>query len=707
MAAIEKIRRRSGLLIAIIGLALLAFVLQDLFQSTGRHREYNVAVVDGEKIPYKDFEDLKNKNLENMKRNAGNNLSSAQTYSVYNSTLDQMIKEHLMTKEYEAIGMNVSADELYDQFVGDEPHQWVVQSFTDASGNFNKEALLNYMQNLDQYPIENRTQWVDFENAIRDNRLETKFNNLIKASYFVPAKLAQKYYENKNLTATADVIALRYASIPDSTVVVTDQDNKKFYEENKYRFETDETRGIEYVVFDIKPSTEDNQDALKAVNEMKADFTNTDNVASFVNANSDQRYDSTWMGRTDVPASIENVIFDAGNQPGFVYGPYFDDNAYNLVRIVDLQNRADSLKASHILIPYMGSLRSEDTITTKERAHAVADSLANVLKKNVKKTELFADLATQFSSDKASAEKGGDLDWFTDGMMVPGFNEFVMNNPVGQIGVVETPFGYHIIKVTGKTEMKPKARLAVLRHDVTASTKTYQDIFAVANKFVTENRTYDQFNAAIEAQNLTKRTMPRLTASTYQITGIENPRQIVRWAFDEKTQKGDISSIFELDDMFVVAALTDIVPEGYAPLEKIVEQSKYQILNKKKGEIAVEKMKACGTDYDRMVNELGAENTSVADVNLDSRVLSNFGVEADIIGTILGMKEGEVVGPVAGNSSAFIIKNVKINQPAATSDYSTVLRDKTSQFNNKVLNNGVYNAIKNNAKIEDNRVMFY
>ena len=707
MAAIEKIRKRSGLLIAIIGLALLAFVLQDLFQSTGRHREYNVAVIDGEKIPYKDFEDLKNKNLENMKRSYGNSLTSSQTYSVYNNTLEQMIKEHIMNKEYDAIGMNVTGDELYDQFLGDDPHQWVVQNFSDGNGNFNRQAVENYMQSLDNAPIEYRNQWIEFENAIKDNRLETKFDNLVKASYFVPSKLAQKYYQNKNMKASAEVVALRYSTIPDSTVVVTDQDNKKFYQENKYKYETDETRGIEYVVFDIKPSAQDDLDAQQFVNDMKEDFTNTDNVANFVNANSDQRYDSTWMANTDVPAAIESVVFEGGNQPGFVYGPYFDDNAYNLVRIVDLQQRADSLKASHILISYMGALRSEDTVTTKERAQAIADSLANVLKKNVKNTELFDELATKFSTDKASAEKGGDLDWFTDGMMVYNFNEFVMNNPVGQIGVVETPFGFHVIKVTGKTEMKPKARLAFLKHELTPSTKTYQDVFAEANKFVTENRSYDQFNAAIEAQGMTKRSMPRMNASTYQITGIDNPRQIVRWAFDDKTKIGDVSSIFELDNMFVVAALTDMVPEGYAPMEKILEQSKYQILNKKKGEIAVEKMKACGSDYDRMVNELGAESTTVSDVNLDARVVGNFGVEADIIGTIFGMKQGEVVGPIAGNSSAFIIKNVKIDDVAEAADLSSTLRDKTSQFNNKVLNSGVYNALRKNAKIEDNRVRFY
>lgn len=707
MAAIEKIRKRSGLLIAIIGLALLAFVLQDLFQSTGRHREYNVAVIDGEKIPYKDFEDLKNKNLENMKRSYGNSLTSSQTYSVYNNTLEQMIKDHIMTKEYDAIGMNVTGDELYDQFVGDEPHQWVVQNFSDANGNFDRQTLENYMQQLDNAPIEYRNQWIDFENAIKENRLQTKFDNLVKASYFVPEKLAKKYYDNKNVKASAEVVALRYSTIPDSTITVTDKDNRKFYEENKYKYETDETRAIDYVVFDIKPSAQDDQDARAIVEGMKADFAATDNVASFVNANSDQRYDSTWMSRTAVPAAIEGVVFDEGNQPGFVYGPYFDNESYNLVRIIDLQNRADSLKASHILISYKGALRSEDTINTKERAQAIADSLLVVLKKNAKNTELFGELATKMSADKGSAEKGGDLDWFTDGMMVYNFNEFVMNNAVGQMGVVETPFGFHVIKVTGKTEMEPKARLAILKHDLTFSTKTYQDMFAVANKFVTENRTLDQFNATVEAEGMTKRTMPRLNASTYQITGIDNPRQIVRWAFDDKTKVGDVSSIFELDNMFVVAALTEIVPEGYAPIEKIAEQSKYQILNKKKGEVAVEKMKACGTDYDRMVSELGAESTTVNDVNLESRGVGNFGVESDIVGTIMGMKEGAVEGPIAGNTSAFVIKNVKIAGTPENVDLSSIHREKKAQFDNKVLNNGVYNALRNNAKIEDNRVLFY
>ena len=705
MAAIERIRRHSGLLIAIIGLALLAFVLQDLFQSQGRNREYNVAVIDGEKIPYQDFETLKDKNMES-RRTSNNNLSSAETYSIYNSTLDQMVKDHIMGKEYETVGINVSPDELYDQFVGENPHQWVIQSFSNPDGSFNKEMVEYYLQNLNDFAPDARVRWLDFERAVKDNRLETKFNELVKASYHVPAALAEKYYQNKNTKASADVIALRYATIPDSTVVVTDKDNKAFYEENKFRFETDERRDIDYVVFEIKPSQEDRQDALKLVQSMREDFVNTDNVVNFVNANSDRRYDSTWMGRKDVSQQIEKAIFDNGNGKGYVYGPYEDNETFNLVRIVDMQSRPDSLKASHILISYAGAANSQDTIT-KEQAEAKANELLAQLRSNPKNEGLFAELAEANSTDPGSKSKGGDLDWFTDGAMVAPFNEYVVNNPVGSLGIVETIFGYHIIKVTDKTQAQPKVRLAYLTHEITPSTKTYQNTFAEANKFVTESKNYDQFNAAVEREGLTKRTMPRMNAATYQITGIDNPRQIVRWAFDDKTKVGDVSSIFDLDDMFVVAALTNIVPEGYAPMEAVIDQAKYQVINKKKGEMAVEKMKACANDVNRMVNELGAESATVSDVTIDSRVLSNFGVEADIIGTLLGMKEGEEVGPIAGNSSAFILKNVKLTPAEATTDYSDILREKTSQFNNKVLNGSVYNALKNLADIKDNRAVFY
>ena len=705
MAAIEKIRKRSKLLIVIIGVALLAFVLEDLFQSMGRGRENVIAVVDGDKIPYQDYENQLNKALDNYKSN-GTNVTTEQSYNIRNNTLEQMIEDNIMTKEYEASGITVSSDELYDQFTGENPHAWVAQSFQTADGGVDREMINNYLENLNNLPAEYRTRWIDFERAIKQDRIQNKYNNLLKASYFVPAKLAEKYYENKNVKASADIVALRYTNIADSTVVVTDKDNKTFYDENKYRYETVARRDIEYVVFEVKPSLEDRQEALKNVREMREEFAAVENVVNFVNANSEKHYDSTWVGRTQVAQQIEGPVFDEGNGVGFVFGPFEDEDAFNLVRIVDLQSRPDSLRASHILISYAGAANSDATIT-KEEAKAKADSLLAVIKGTKNNDELFGELAQQFSSCP-SKDKGGDLDWFTDGTMVTPFNEFVVNHAVGTIDEVETVFGYHIVKVTDKTAPQPKARLAYLQNKIESSSATYQDVLAQASKFAADNKTIDKFNAAIEEQGLTKRTMPRMTTATYQIPGIENPREIVRWAFDKKTKLNDVNSFFNLgNDLFVIAALTNAVEEGYAPMSIVTEEAKYQIINKVKGQMAVEKMKACGDDINRMVSELGAESTTVSDITLDSRVLGNFGVEADIVGKLLGMKEGEQVGPVAGNSSAFIIKNVKITEAEPTDDYSSVMREKVSQFNNKVLGGSVYNALRNKVEVTDSRERFY
>jgi len=708
MAAIEKIRRRSGLLIAIIGIALLAFVLQDLIQSHGGSAGPSAAVVDGEKISVRDFEKVRDWNTGGR-----NNLTSEQSYDINNRTLDQMIKDNIMDKEYEAAGLGFSPNELLDMMTGENPHPWASQIFSDGKGGVDVERFNQFLEDLKsgEIPSESKVWWLEVEKTLKRDRMEEKFNNLVKASYFLPTPLAKKYYENKNTKATADVIALRYSTIADSTVNVTDADKKAFYEENKYRYETGERRDIEYVVFEVVPSLEDRQEILKLVQELKPQFAATDDPIEFVNSgyNSSKRYDSTWVSSTDVPQVIEQAIFENGNGVGYVYGPYEDEGSFNLVRIVEMENRPDSLRASHILIGYKGAAMCNDTVTTKEEAEAKANELLAQLKAAKNNDELFASLAEEYNTD-GTKDKGGDLDWFRDGAMVPAFNQYVLDNAVGTVGIVETPFGYHVVKVTGKTEAKPKARLAYVQQEITVSEKTRSQYYAEANKFVTENRTYEQFTQAAEEGGLTKRTMEGIEKSTYRITGLENPREIVRWAFNEKTKQGDISDkIFELDNdrQLVVAALTGVIHEGNAPMDIVVDRSKYMILNKKKGEMAVEKMKACGTDVNRMVSELGAESTKVSDVNIESRVLGNFGVEADIVGTILGMKEGAEVGPVAGNTSAFIIKNVKQVAPAETTDYSDIVREKVSQFTNRSMNDGVYSALRNKAKIKDNRNIIF
>ena len=326
----------------------------------------------------------------------------------------------------------------------------------------------------------------------------------------------------------------------------------------------------------------------------------------------------------------------------------------------------------------------------------------NVVKKDNSKIET---LAKSLSDDPSAQTNNGDLGWFNDGTMVYTFNEFVQDNKVGTVGMVETPFGFHIIKVTGRNEATPKARIAVVAHEITASTATYQNVFAEANRFVTENTTAEEFNKAVEEQGLNKRTYPTLRTTSNYIAGISNPRQIVRWAFDENTKVGDMSSIFDLDDMYVIAVLTKSVPEGFVPEEDIAERYEFVIKKEKKGAMLAEQAKAYGTDYQKMIDNLKGEKTTV-DVTFEGRGFGNFGVEDKVIGTVMGMKEGEVSEPIVGGNGLYVVKVVK-ETPATTTDYTNIIKEQRSKYTNQILNNSVYSALKDRVKIEDNSLLFY
>lgn len=195
--------------------------------------------------------------------------------------------------------------------------------------------------------------------------------------------------------------------------------------------------------------------------------------------------------------------------------------------------------------------------------------------------------------------------------------------------------------------------------------------------------------------------------SSSNITGLSNPRQIVRWAFDDNTKVGDISTVFDLDDMYVVALLTKEVEEGYLPSEDIAERYNYIIRKEKKGNMLAEQAKAYGTDYQKMIDNMKGEKTTVENVTFEGRGFGNFGVEDKVIGTVVSMKEGETSEPIIGGNGLYVVKVTKQEKAAAPADYASIEREKRSQFNNQILNQGAYSALKDNVKIEDNSVLFY
>jgi peptidyl-prolyl cis-trans isomerase D len=703
MAVIGKIRKHSVLLIVVIGVALAAFVLGDFATGTGRQQTFYVGNIAGQDITITDFNRLFEENLEATRRQSQNDrIPQEEITRIRENTWNQLMQEMIMNKEYENLGIVVTPEELFDMVQGPNPHFAIIQNFTNPeTGQYDRELVVRYLQNLDQMPQANKDQWMIFEKFLKEDRLRNKYQNLIIKGYYIPNAFAKLSYEEKNDKVSGELVGVRFSTVADSLIKPTDKDYKAYYERNKVSFERQESRDIEYVVFDVVPSERDMSAAEELVKGMMQEFAATDNIAGFVNANSESRYDSTWFGRTDLPVIMENDLFEA--ETGSIHGPYFDNGAYKIARLVDITSRPDSMRASHILIAYDGAMRSEQK-RTKDEAKAKADSIFNVVKRSPSK---MADLAKTLSDDPSAAQNNGDLDWFRDGQMVPQFNQYVLDNKVGSLGLVETDFGFHIIEVTGKKDPAKKIRVAIITHQVTPSTLTYQEVFAQASRFATQSKTREQFEASIENLGLNKRIGNALRSTTYTIAGMQNARQVVRWAFDSNTGIDDVSTIFDLDNMYVIATLTKIQEKGIPPLEEVKDMMEPQVKNLKKGEYLVERMKPFASDLSQLATAFNTEVSELTSVTFETRNLAGFGNEPIALGELFALRPAAISQPFAGNNAAFVLKMNDITKSSERSNYDATRNELSSAFEQQIRNNTAYRAIEKASKIEDNRLLFF
>jgi len=704
MAAIGRIRKHSALLVIVIGGALVAFILGD-FMKKNHRRDVNAGKVNGVEISILDFNKKLDENLESTKQQQKkNSLSTNETFRVREQTWEQMVREMLMDDQYKALGIDVTADELFDLIQGPNPHPLIRQYFVNPkTGVYDRNMVLQYLQNYDQLPDAARQQWKSLENYIKADRMRTKYNALIANAYDVPKALAQLYYQEKNTRANIEFVAAKYSDLPDSLVSVSESDYQNYYDQHKEAYRQKEARSLEYVAFNVLPSPSDIQKARKEAMATMEDFIHTNDPVRFARANSDKPYDTAWLKKGRFPQKVDSMLFHS--KAGAVSEPYFENNTFKIVRLLKVANRPDSMKASHILIAYKGAMRVNPVLTrNKEQAQKLADSLYKVLRRNPAK---FSKFALKYSDDGSAKNNKGDLGWFADGRMVPAFNEAVVNTKKGRMTVAESPFGFHIIKVTGKKDFSKKVKVAVVTQEVIASNETYQNIFAKASKLASESHDQAAFEAAAKKDHYALRQAPKLYENSYFIAGLENPREIVRWAFKSETGLGDVSNVFDLEGQYVVAVINKKFEAGIPDLDAIKSDIKPFVVNQVKGKYLAEKMKAYHGDLNKMAAALKLKIQTMNNLTFDSRNLEGFGMEDKVIGTVFGMKAGSLSQPIIGNAAAFVVKVDKLTPSGKLPNYDQFIRTLTATFKQRVQQDYPYVAIKDAADIEDNRITFF
>lgn len=699
MATLQKIRNKAGILVSVvIGLALLAFVLGDFLgkgNSVFSGNQMRVAEIDGKEVNIQEYQ-AKIDNLSDIyKFNSGQtNLDEKTVESIRDQTWQQLVDEIVLGKEYNNLGITISPEELKDMVVGAEPHAIVKQLFTNPeTQELNRSAIIQFIKNLEQDQTgQRKTFWLYIENEIVREKLQSKYNSLIKKGLYVTKKQSEiDVAENAKKVNLSFVIA-NYNTIPDSTIKVKESELKKYLKAHEADFEQESSRDIQYVTFAVEPSNDDFNAASQWINNIKAEFEASTESKQFINLNSDTPFNDKYYKQSELADSLKALYT---GKVGDTYGPYFEGGIFKIARVFDFKSLPDSVKASHILIK-----PKAQTKEAMDAAKKQADSLKLVITNGGK----FEELAKLYSTD-GSAAAGGDLGWFKEGAMVKPFNDACFNGKKGDVTVVESQFGVHVIKITDKGAETKKVQLAILERKVEPSSATYQAIYQKASAFAGLNNTAEKFDAAAKKDNLDVRTANYLQESNKQVQNLLNSRELVRWAFNAKEK--EISEVKEFGNLFVVAKLNVAREKGIAKLEHVKDQVQTMVIRDKKAELLIEKIKKLKmTDINELAIKLNTNVQTATDISFKSYSLANAGVEPIVIATSIIVPQSKISEPIKGNNGVYIILVTNVNEQPTGTDVSMSQMQLNSTYQNRATYEGL-STLKKIANVKDERMKFF
>lgn len=684
---LQSIRNRGTLLIIVIGVALLSMIaLMDFGDTIGASRSNNTVVgkVYDNEIEKIDFDSRVKKQFNNQKQNNPN----IQLDQVRNSVWSLLIRELVFQKEYDASGITVSNEELFDMIQGPDPYPTIRESFTNPeNGEFDRARLIQYLkEDIDNDPTgQARAQWIQFEDALYNERLNRKYSNAIAKGLHVSDFEGEESYQAQSEVRNVSYISIAYRSIVDSLVPVTDNELNDYMSANSEKYQQDASRTLEYVVFTVNPTKEDDIAAFDWSQDIKKDFADAEDNETFIRRYSDNR--NNRLTYTDKKALGVNTLplYDA--EIGTVVGPYQEGkNNYRLAKLIDVQNRPDSVKARHILL-------------TDANAQNTADSLKTLIEQGAS----FSNLAAKFSQDPGSANSGGDVGWFSEGRMVPEFNDACFSARRGELQIVSTQFGIHLLEVTKKSKSTKKVKIAFIDRNVVPSNETYKEILTQAGNFAAENNNSEQFNQSSMDNNLSKRIADNLLESTRTISGLENPREMIRWAFEAEI--GEVSDVMEFGNRYVVATLTQIKEEGMQELEEVRASVELIVRNEKRSEMLINQLTG-ETDLNNISSDYGVDVKTAEGITFNNNNIAGLGENSAFVGAAFATQEGSTSLPFAGSNAVYVLQVDNVITAPPNSDNSSLSQLSKINLQNRA-NIEVYQALEKLAEVEDNRSNFY
>jgi peptidyl-prolyl cis-trans isomerase D len=693
MAVLSKIRERSMFLIIIIGLALFAFVLDpstlgDFFTSS---KVNEIGEINGESISREEFV----QELEDYKQQAGGQVSEMQAAK---TVWDNILRKKIYKNQLTQAGITIGEADVWKELVN-APFVQNNPQYQTESGLFNESKFKQFLATEKENKTAMWSQWSSYMNQIRDNAETNTYNNLVTAGLGASLKEGELEYLLDNTKLNAQFVYIPYTSISDSLVKIKKSEVEKYIKSHENDFKVEATRDISYVQLNIIPTAADEEVIKNDVVALIEDLKQSANESTFLAENaSDTSINENFQFKNLVNKETSAEIFEANI--GDVVGPYKDKEFFKISKITEISQMPDSTRASHILIPFVGSQRvAADVTRTEDEAKVLADSLLSVVKSSVSK---FGDLAKTFSSDLASGAKEGDLDWFTYERMTPLFRDFSFQGKKGDIGVVKTPFGFHVIKIDDQKNSQKVVKLATYGRKIVASEATENVTFRNAEEFALAISKDNKFDNLANEKKYEPRSAVGLKVLDENVAGLGNQRQIVSWAFGKETKVNDFKR-FDLVGSHVVAFVTSSEEKGLMSAEKATNSIRPILLNEKKAALISNKLK--GSSLAAIAT---ANNTTVRASNgltLKSPTLSGVGVEPKIVGAMYNSALNKVVNSVEGDRGVYAFMVTSKEVATALPNYDTN-RKRISEAR-KRLTFKMYEAIKNSSNVEDNRAIMY
>jgi len=720
MAVIGSIRKRSTLLLIVIGGALVLFVLSDFLMGQGgggRNQKIEpLAEIFGDDLDFRFVEREVQQEIEIQKEsNPDYSPSGQDLFNLRQQRYNQKVRELIYMKHCQDLGLALKQDysalpaislaEFRDMLMGSDPHPEIRRAFSDQSGRFDPARVKEVLDNQDQLEPIQRLQWHLFLEGLKRERLATKYQNLVTKSFYYPTAMARLAYHHSSDQANFRFVAKRYESIDDDTVELTDEDFRKYYEENKRQWDREAQATINFVTFEARPTPGDIAAIEKRFMELFEQLPEVQDPEVFLNVNSHDRYDSTWFRRAELNVMLDSMLFDA--EPGAVYGPFVDQNKFKGAMLLEVQNRPDSLRASHILLAFRGADNANPEVTrSRNDAELLADSLLTEIRANPAIFDMLA--ASSLSDDIGSRMNNGDLNWFIEQMMVPEFSTAVMNTDVNDFTVAESRFGFHVIKVTGKKNFSRQVRVAVLTREIEPSRETIAAEFTRGSRFNNSVTSLESFESMLETEGVSG-SEAALTKDMYAVQNMRDAREIVRWAFNKENTPGKSVRMFEFPDryQFVVVILKSRRDKGIWQLDD--ELKKFLeplVIKEKKFEMAAAQFTSHNTqDINRLASNMGL-SVDTATISFSMSTIMNYGPEGRVIGTAFGMPTGKLSKPVKGINSAFVLIVDERVKAGDTEDFSMAVMNEERLYR-QLMQQNFDRALEKAANITDNRILWF